>query len=125
MPWMEKSRSSRRHPQVLIGLVVASLLVMIGFQAIGTLGRRLVDGADEVRVRGETIKVAAKIHTVGGLSAHADQAGLMAWYAGFASAPPVCLVHGEPAPMDALKALIEKRLSWTPHTPAHGETIEL
>ena len=72
-------------------------VVMIGFQAAGTLGRRLVDGAERVRLFQETIKVQATIHTVGGLSAHADQAGLLAWYGAFRNRPPVNLVHGEPA----------------------------
>ncbi|HZL95977.1 MAG TPA: MBL fold metallo-hydrolase, partial [Vicinamibacterales bacterium] len=71
-------------------------VIMIGFQAQGTLGRRLVDGAERVRLWQETIRVAARIHTVGGLSAHADQAGLLEWYGAFEGAPPVCLVHGEP-----------------------------
>lgn len=100
-------------------------VVMIGFQAEGTLGRRLVDGADEVRVLGETIKVAAKIHTVGGLSAHADQAGLMAWYGGFASAPPVCLVHGEPGAQHALAAALRSKHGVEVRMPARGETLDL
>jgi metallo-beta-lactamase family protein len=95
---------------------------MIGFQAQGTLGRRLVDGADEVRLWGEAIKVAAKVHTVGGLSAHADQAGLMAWYQAFADRPPVCLVHGEPAAQHALASALR---GTDVRIPARGETVAL
>lgn len=100
-------------------------VVIIGFQAEGTLGRRLVDGADEVRLWGETIKVAAKIHTVGGLSAHADQAGLVAWYAGFSGRPPVCLVHGEPGAQHALAASLRSGYGADVRIPARGEVIEL
>jgi metallo-beta-lactamase family protein len=71
-------------------------VVIVGFQAYGTLGRRLVDGADEVRLFGDTCKVRARVHTVGGLSAHADQRDLLEWYGAFANRPPVYLVHGEP-----------------------------
>jgi metallo-beta-lactamase family protein len=100
-------------------------IVMIGFQAEGTLGRRLVDGAEHVRLWGETIKVAAKIHTVGGLSAHADQAGLMAWYGAFANRPPVCLVHGEPGAQHALAASLRSIHGADVRIPARGEVIEL
>jgi metallo-beta-lactamase family protein len=100
-------------------------VVMIGFQAHGTLGRRLVDGADEVRLLGETIKVAAKIHTVGGLSAHADQAGLLEWYGAFASRPPVCLVHGEPGAQQTLAAALRSGYGAEVRIPARGEVVEL
>jgi metallo-beta-lactamase family protein len=70
-------------------------VVFVGYQAAGTLGRLLVEGAKRVRLFGEDIPVRAQMHTVGGLSAHADQAGLSAWYGEIAGHPPVCLVHGE------------------------------
>ncbi len=70
-------------------------LVIVGYQAIGTLGRRLVDGAGEIRLWGDTYRVRATVHTIGGLSAHGDQADLMDWYASFEGRPPVYLVHGE------------------------------
>lgn len=79
-------------------------LVIVGFQAHGTLGRRLVDGAETIRLWGEEHPVRLQIHTVGGLSAHADQQGLLDWYGNFASQPPVYLVHGEPAAQQALAA---------------------
>ena len=100
-------------------------VIMIGFQAQGTLGRRLVDGADEVRLWGETIKVAAKVHTVGGLSAHADQAGLMAWYKAFARRPPVCLVHGEPGAQHALATALRSAFGADVTIPARGDTVAL
>ncbi len=70
-------------------------LVIVGYQAIGTLGRRLVDGADEIRLWGDTYRVRAQRHTIGGLSAHGDQTDLVDWYSSFANRPPVYLVHGE------------------------------
>ena len=80
-------------------------IVFVGYQAHGTLGRLLVDGASQVRLFGERIDVLAQRHTIGGLSAHADQAGLMEWYGHFASRPPVYLVHGED---EARRALASK-----------------
>jgi metallo-beta-lactamase family protein len=100
-------------------------VIMIGFQAQGTLGRRLVDGAEHVRVFQETIKVAARIHTVGGLSAHADRAGLMDWYGTFANRPPVCLVHGEPGSQQALAAALRTGYGADVRVPARGEIIDL
>lgn len=81
-------------------------IVFAGYQAQGTLGRELVDGRRSVRIFGEPIRVAAQRHTIGGLSAHADQAGLMEWYAGFAARPPVWLVHGE----DRARAALAEKL---------------
>ncbi len=77
-------------------------VMIVGFQARGTLGRSLVDGAKRIRLWGETMQVKAQIHTVGGLSAHADQQGLMDWYGRFRNNPRVVLVHGEPQAMDSL-----------------------
>lgn len=80
-------------------------VIIAGFQAPGTLGRALVDGASEVRIFGETIAVKADIHTVGGFSAHGDQADLLRWYGSFKNRPPVALVHGD---FDSAQALREK-----------------
>ena len=83
-------------------------VVFVGFQARGTLGRALVDGARQIRLWGENIHVAAQIHTIGGLSAHADQEGLLEWYRGFGPvAPAVALVHGEPPAMEGLAARLQ------------------
>jgi len=80
-------------------------VVIVGYQAVGTLGRRLVDGAEEIRLWGDTYRVRARVHTIGGLSAHADQADLVDWYSSFANRPPVYLVHGEER---GQKPLLEK-----------------
>lgn len=71
-------------------------VLIVGYQANGTLGRRLVDGETYVRIHHEAIRVRASVHTVGGLSAHGDQNDLVRWYRNFKGRPPVYVVHGEP-----------------------------
>jgi metallo-beta-lactamase family protein len=100
-------------------------VVIVGYQAHGTLGRRLVDGARNIRLWGETIRVGAAIHTVGGLSAHADQAGLFEWYAGFRDRPPVFLVHGETAAQEALRDRLNGELGAQVRIARCGERYDL
>jgi metallo-beta-lactamase family protein len=88
-------------------------IVMTGFQAMGTLGRRLVDKAPVVKVMGKEISVKASVHTIGGLSAHADQAGLMRWLKGFKKAPgKVFIIHGEEKAAQNFAAVIKDELQW-------------
>jgi len=88
-------------------------IVITGFQAYGSLGRRLVDKAAKVRLFGEEVPVRASIHTIGGLSAHADQAGLLEWLGGFQSEPQtVFVVHGEPEASAVLAQAIRDELEW-------------
>ena len=84
-------------------------VVFVGYQAQGTLGRHLVDGAKWVRIHGREYRVNAQRHTVGGLSAHTDQNGLMAWYGAFKPSPPLVLVHGEDIAREALAGEIHER----------------
>ncbi|WP_146909032.1 MBL fold metallo-hydrolase RNA specificity domain-containing protein [Arenimonas daejeonensis] len=91
----------RHHLRQNLGRKQAHVM-FVGYQAQGTLGRRLVDRAREVRIFGEEIHVRAQIHTVGGLSAHTDQPGLLAWYGQVENRPPVVLVHGEDDAREAL-----------------------
>ena len=77
-------------------------VLIVGFQARGTLGRALVDGCKNIKLWGEKIQVNASIHTIGGFSAHADQQGLLDWYQCFENKPPVVLVHGEEEAMEVL-----------------------
>jgi metallo-beta-lactamase family protein len=102
-------------------------VLLVGYQAAGTRGRRLADGARDVKIHGQPIAVAARIAKIDSMSAHADRGEILRWL-GTAPGQPrrLCLVHGEPAPMDALKALVVERLGWaTPYTPQHKEQIEL
>lgn len=103
----------------------AECSVMItGFQAQGTLGRRLVDGAERVRIFGEEIPVRASIHTVGGLSAHADQPALLAWAANFRTPPAhTFVVHGEPAAAMALAGQLRARPGWKVTVPGPGQRV--
>ncbi len=88
-------------------------IVIVGFQAYGSLGRRLVDKATKVRLFGEEVPVRASIHTIGGLSAHADQAGLLDWLRGFKLAPKtVFIVHGEPEASAVFGEAIREELGW-------------
>ena len=84
-------------------------VVFVGYQAQGTLGRHLVDGAKWVRIHGRDYRVNAQRHTVGGLSAHTDQHGLLAWYGAFSPSPPLALVHGEDIAREALAGEIHER----------------
>jgi metallo-beta-lactamase family protein len=100
-------------------------LVIVGYQAYGTLGRRLVDGADTIRLWGEEYRVRIQVHTIGGLSAHADQQDLLHWYGGFSNGPPVYLVHGEEKAQRALLQQLQQRLKAPAVIPELGQQIEV
>jgi metallo-beta-lactamase family protein len=103
-----------------------STVLFVGYQAAGTRGRQLVDGAREVKIRGQSVPVNARIEKLDSMSAHADSEETLRWLAGFKTPPKTTfLVHGEPGPMDALKTTIESRLHWNVHTPNHLEQAEL
>jgi metallo-beta-lactamase family protein len=93
-------------------------ILFTGYQAAGTLGRRIVDGARSVRLFGETLQVNASIHTLGGLSAHAGQDSLMRWLRGngkpLRKPQSVFVVHGEPEAAHALSARMARELRWAP-----------
>lgn len=100
-------------------------VIIAGYQGDGTLGRLLVDGARKVTIFGETIAVMARVHTLGGFSAHAGQTDLLAWFARVAPARPrVVLTHGEDPQRTALARLIAERHGLTPILPKLDETIE-
>lgn len=88
-------------------------IVIAGFQAAGTLGRRLVDGARYATLFGERVPVAASIHTIGGLSAHADRPAMLAWLRGFQKAPGrVFVVHGERQASASFAEAINTEIGW-------------
>lgn len=105
-------------------------VVFVGYQAEGTLGRRLVDGAKWVRIHGHDVRVNAQRHTVGGLSAHTDQHGLMDWYGAIAgddgaAHPPLALVHGEDRACEALAGEIGERFGVQARLARPGDVIEV
>jgi metallo-beta-lactamase family protein len=101
-------------------------VLLVGFQAQGTRGRQLKDGAKIVRLHGQEVPVRARVESVGAMSAHADSNEIMRWLGNFTRPPKLtCLVHGEPTPMDTLKARIERELKWTVKAPEPGEKIAI
>ncbi len=101
-------------------------VVIVGYQAQGTLGRALVDGAESVRIFGNDIAVKAKIHTLGGFSAHAGQDQLVEWAGRFDHPrPALYLVHGEPEAMQALQRRFTLGAQWDAHIPCEGEAVSL
>ncbi|MCC6531002.1 MAG: MBL fold metallo-hydrolase [Burkholderiales bacterium] len=101
-------------------------VIIVGFQAAGSLGRRLVDRASAVRIFGEPVPVRSDIYTIGGLSAHADQAALLGWLQAFRRGPKqVYLVHGEIAAAEALRREIAERLGWQPRIARKDDGIRL
>ena len=97
-------------------------VLFVGYQADGTLGRSLVDGARRVNVLGEETAVRATVSTVNGFSAHADQPALVAWLKQ-AAAPEIYLVHGEKTSSDGLKKAIQREMSGEVHLAAWQETV--
>jgi metallo-beta-lactamase family protein len=100
-------------------------LVIVGFQAIGSTGRLIVDGAKQVRLFGETVSVKAKVFTIGGFSAHADQNDLLEWAGHFESNPRVFVVHGEPAASESLAAKLRESLGLDVYIPKWKERLVL
>jgi metallo-beta-lactamase family protein len=100
-------------------------VIIAGYQAPGTLGRQLVDGKESVKIWGERIAVRARIHTVGGLSAHADQQGMLDWYAHFENKPPVLLVHGESKAMQVLAGKLKDEYGARARPAKRGKSTDL
>ena len=99
-------------------------VIIVGYQGYGTLGRRLVDGAEQVRIFGEDIAVKATIHTLGGFSAHAGQKDLLNWFSHLAPAKPkLFLIHGENGPRSALGNKIKEIYGTVANYPELNEEI--
>ena len=101
-------------------------IVFVGFQAAGTPGRRIVDGAKTIRFFGEDISVKAKVFTIGGFSAHAGQDQLLEWLTNFQNKKmQIFLVHGEISAQDKLASLIREKLDFAVTIPEYLEEINL
>lgn len=103
-----------------------SAVVFVGYQAIGTLGRRLVEGADKVRIFDEEIAVKARIETIEGFSGHADRDGLLEWIGAMKKKPArIMLVHGEPEVIVRFSRAIAEKFGIETHIPKLDETVVL
>lgn len=101
-------------------------VLLVGFQALGTRGRSLQDGAKTLRMFGEDVPVRARVATIHGLSAHADQNEMLRWLGGFQGPPRTTyLVHGEPPAAKALGDLIASKLRWSSKVAQDGEQVTL
>jgi metallo-beta-lactamase family protein len=100
-------------------------IIFTGFQVKGTLGRFIVDGARTVHVLGEEIALRAKVYTINGFSAHADQKELLEWLGSFTQEPEVFIVHGEEAVSLEFEAIVRKRLGFKTYVPHKGEELEI
>lgn len=110
-----KYNISREHCHIMI----------VGYQAYGTLGRRLVNGEESVKIHGDFYPVRATVHTIGGLSAHADQKDLLDWAGAFKNSPAFILVHGEPESATAFRAAMKKVNKTDAHIAVTGEVLDL
>ncbi len=101
-------------------------VVFVGYQAAGTLGRRVSDGETRVKVFGQWIDVRCHVEKIGGFSAHADWKEAIRWLEGMPSAPKrVFVTHGEPDAAQAMAGHIRDRFGWTIEVPQYGEKVEL
>jgi metallo-beta-lactamase family protein len=101
-------------------------ILFAGFQAAGTRGALLIDGATSVRIHGEEVPVRAYVDQISNLSAHADHVEIIEWLKGFRSPPKMTFItHGEPTAADMMRSHVERQLKWRVHIPDYLETIEL
>lgn len=101
-------------------------ILFVGYQAIGTLGRALIDGVSDVKLFGEVIEVRAKIDKLIGLSGHADKNGLLDWVKGFEKKPQkVFVVHGEDSVCNAFTDCLNNEYGFSAHAPYSGTVFDL
>ena len=139
-----KALSANRYPKVILsasgmatgGRVLHHIaafapdhrntLLFSGFQAAGTRGRKLIEGAREVKMFGQWIPVNAEVAELPMLSAHADSDELVQWLSGFAQAPKrLFIVHGEPEASEGLRERVQRELNWLATVPLQGQEFEL
>jgi metallo-beta-lactamase family protein len=101
-------------------------VLFVGYQAAGTRGRQLEDGAQYVKMFGQHVPVHARIERIDGMSSHADAGEIIRWLRTFPRAPQTTyLVHGEVAAQEALKERIARELGWNVEIPKHGQKVDL
>lgn len=103
-----------------------STILFVGYQAFGTLGRIILEGADEVRILGQKYPVRARIEKINGFSAHADRDELLKWLSGFKQPPRRLFVtHGEPEAADAFAGLVREKYGWNTAVAEYQEPVNL
>jgi metallo-beta-lactamase family protein len=100
-------------------------VIILGYQARGSLGRRLVDGDETVRIFGRPVPVRAEVHTLGGLSAHGDRDDMARWYEGIGERPPIWLVHGEEKSQGAFADFLGRRSGASVRCARPGDVLDL
>jgi metallo-beta-lactamase family protein len=101
-------------------------VMFVGYQAAGTRGRLLVDGAKDIKLLGRTYPVAARIERIDSMSAHADYGETLRWLSGFTRPPSMTyLVHGDPGALAALARRISAEKQWPVHIAAHLERMAI
>lgn len=101
-------------------------ILFVGFQAAGTRGAAMLDGAESVKIHGEYVPIRANVELISNLSAHADYSEIIDWLGGFESPPKkTFIVHGEPVAADAMRQHIEEKLDWEVVMPEYLETVTL
>ena len=101
-------------------------MLFVGFQAAGTRGRNLIEGARSIKMHGQHVTVRAKVERINGMSSHADAAEILRWLRTLPRAPRTTyLVHGELAAQESLKARITAELGWSVEIPAHGQKVDV
>ena len=103
-----------------------STILFVGYQANGTLGRRLIEGDDEVRIHGQMFNVEAKVEKVNGFSAHSDRNELLHWLKELKQPPrKVFVTHGESEAAESFTEFVTSETGWPTHCPEYGETVDL
>ena len=102
-------------------------IVFVGYQAAGTIGRRILEGEPEVKILGQWIPVRCRVAKIGGFSAHADWKEVLHWLEGMEGGAPrrIFLTHGEPEAANAMAGHIKEKFGWNVHVPQYGERVEL
>jgi metallo-beta-lactamase family protein len=100
-------------------------VLFAGYQAVGTRGRHLQEGADTVRIHGEDVPVRARVEVLDGLSAHTDRRGIVAWLKDRRKPSSIYLVHGDPDARVAMADYMKAKLGYDTHQPDYRETVEL
>jgi metallo-beta-lactamase family protein len=105
---------------------IRNTILFVGYQAVGTLGRQIVDKAKKVRILGKRYRVKARVVEIDGFSAHADKDELVRWLSGFQKPPRRLFVtHGEPSISEHFADLVRQKMGWEVAVPEYGDEVLL